>query len=481
MCSNYHKQPTLVEMLNTIMHKKEMQAGISEITQIPANTATPSPAKRKRAVSNFKQDCNKRMPLCAIKKPRGQISIKNMLSHVTSDIPSENEICIDEYAEFIRPLQRSTHTSTQETTEANNACISLSDSSDSAILHANASKPSSPKLVSSQPIIISDITICGPTKTSPPSPRDPSSLKHPVKTSSEYLTVPDSRLIGADAAPQARKDNPRTILLPVNDFSTVNNILNKEIGDSYVAKTVANGYLIRCNDVTSYNKLSQFLENNQENINTNTLQAISLKPIKFIVSHLNKSTPPKWIWLQLTKLGYNVTHVKVIKSRSNGNPLNLFSIELANTDESSVETILELKTLGNHKVSIKKWKSIASRRISTLAHANIPYTHSTTALPDSCFQNPTLQNNMQNNYLPLTSQSKFKHQTNNSADRTDTNLTSRKKHIRFANNAIAANINSNKSFNNFLTHQRETTPIIESIKKLSNTIQFLAEITANCI
>lgn len=483
MSSNHQKQPTLVEMLNTIMHKKEMQTGTSEPIQMPVNTAYPLPARRKRAATNSKQGYNNRTPLGAIKKPKGQISIKDMLRHETSDIPSEIEACIDEYAAFIRPLQRSTKTSTQEKTEANKACISLSDSSDSAIMYANASKPSSPRLISSQPIITSDITICGPTKAAPLPSRDLSSLKHPVYTSSEHLTVPDNQLIEAAPESQSQKDNARPILFPVSDFTTVNNILNKEIGDSYVAKSVASGYLIHCKDATSYNKLLQFLDNNQENINSYTLQAISHQPIKFIISHLNKSTPPKWIWLQLTKLGFYVTHVKVIKSRTNGNPLNLFSIELANTDEPSVETILSLKTLGNHKISIKKWKSTAYRQASTPAHANLTHNHNTAAFPDSYSLN-----SRQDNYLPPTSQSKSKHQANNKAYHTATNSTTRKRHVQFANNATTANINNNKLDNRLsiikerlLAPQTETASITESIRNLFNTIQFLAETAADCI
>lgn len=342
MSLNTHKQLTLVEMLNSFMQNKNVQNGPLKTTKAAASPIHPHSAKRKRALCSPKRDATTRA-FGLRKRPRGQLTIKDMF-HAASDSSSSNVNSTDEYAAFIRPLLRPKQSSLAAANDHNNDDMALSDSPDSDTCQSKEVKSSPLKDKSDKATIISDITICGPNIIS--APQTASELKQPesenkLGNDSVQVTVNKASISEARLEP---------ILVPIREFSALNRTLNYLIKDSYTATAARKGYFVYCKDTLSCNKLRQYLHSkkNKQNI------PIARTPHpQFIIHKLNKTTPIIWIVQQLSKLGYDIADVKILKNPVNGKRLNMFKIKLYHCDDSIIESITSLKTLANHTISIE--------------------------------------------------------------------------------------------------------------------------------
>lgn len=146
---------------------------------------------------------------------------------------------------------------------------------------------------------------------------------------------------------------PMPILIAHDDFNVVSSFLENTIGTSYVMKTLKQGFKITCNDIDSYTKLRLCLTENQHKINSYTFQHKNDRGFRAVIRQLHKSTPLTWIRDQLNKLGYKLRFLDTIKNQHNGKALNLFELELEKCEDSHIQSLLQLKRIGNQQVSVE--------------------------------------------------------------------------------------------------------------------------------
>lgn len=431
MSSNPFKQPTLVEMLNAIMQNKEAKNSSPRTSTTPATSpAIPPHDNRKRSLNIPKQGATERV-LGSRKRPRGQLNIRDML-HVPSDSSSSNVNSTDEYAEFIRPLARPNHRSSTAASAVDNTYyIELSDSSD--IPPIQPIEVNSPPLKDApdKAIITSDITICGQTISSDLLPASLLALKQAEAKNtfgkdSTFVTPTDH---------STREINLEPILIPIRDFTTVNNILNNLIKDSYTATSIPSGYVVHCKDAISHNILYQHLCTKQSKQNSSLTKNTTQSQLRLIIRKLNQTTPPIWIHKQLTNLGYDVAQVKLLKNSARGKRLNIFTAKLDNYDEAVIKSITTMKILANHSISIEIYNPIKSTA------------HQLNSVTDN--------SNFRHNPLPLQTHSNYTH-----------------KMLPKQHNIPAANPPEHRRSDKNAARPNNTN---NSIKKLTNTLQSIIQ------
>lgn len=147
---------------------------------------------------------------------------------------------------------------------------------------------------------------------------------------------------------------PMPILIAHDDFNAVSSFLENTIGTSYVMKTLKQGFKITCSDSNSYAKLRLYLTENQHKINSHTFQHKNDRGFRAVIRQLHKSTPLTWIRDKLNELGYKLRFLDTIKNQHNGKALNLFELELEKCDDSHIQSLLQLKRIGNQQVSVEE-------------------------------------------------------------------------------------------------------------------------------
>lgn len=124
------------------------------------------------------------------------------------------------------------------------------------------------------------------------------------------------------------------------------------LSDSKI-KTTKNGTRINCKSLESYSRLIRYLASDPEHIKFHTFQMKQTKTFRAVIRNLNKNTPTTWIHEQVTKLGYQVVSVNVIKNRHTKALLPLFQVEIVCNDKEPSTQLLQLTQLGNKQVTIE--------------------------------------------------------------------------------------------------------------------------------
>lgn len=351
------KQVTFQEFMDAAPNREEvMQSPPRE----PANDeeAPAKTAKSKSKVNKGKPSpsrVTKNRPTTISKSSVNQLTIPMMLkpNQGNDSNPTTDELSKDsDYSTFVQPppnpLGREPNTA-----EEYEMCISLTSSEgELQQTRADAHSPS-------RPSHLADMTV--DPQTDPLAPTQRPVVSHSTKGTTKVLPTATKNTSGtarnAKRNVNDRTDRPTPIFIYTNDklnFELLDSKIKEIIGETYCTKSNKHGIRVLCKDMDSHIKLRQFLDENQDDIESHTHQLKSERGFRGIIRHLNKDTPLTWIREELSKLGYQVKFLNSVKSRHNNTQLHLFEVELAHCDNEKINAFLQLKQLGTQLIAVEK-------------------------------------------------------------------------------------------------------------------------------
>lgn len=331
------KQLTLDEVLNAAMLKNENNVGREPAKAKPTPTSTVNSASSiNKTVKKNSSRVIKKRPTASVTKTSGkQLTIPDMIKPVDRSSLSRTA---DKNLLSSRNLgvskQKLPFLGEPRTAEEFEMCISLSSDTGSDALS-----------------LVNQATAVNPNNAMLYDPLEVSN-----KGDDDALDVKPPRVQCTEES-EERLTKPMPIFINENDifdFNTINSDIKQIIGDSYVTKIVKQGLRVMCNNMNSYNKLQNYLHDNQNKIMSHTYQIKQERGFRGVIRHLHKSTPTNWIREQLTKLGFQIRFLDVIRNRFSKEPLHLFEVELEKCDKSTVEAFLRVNKIGNQQVTTEK-------------------------------------------------------------------------------------------------------------------------------
>lgn len=344
MDSSRLKQLMLTEMLSFSRGEKPYKATKANSQALKVINSIP-PVNRKTGKQK-KRRINKRIVQMDTKIANNQRKITDMLKRksVIAD-PVQVKGKVDSGSlTLTQPLQKSLILEKlRKTAEEYEMCISLSDTDEENLPRSTET----PTLQNApiKAIVTSNILVCPPANsqaTTPPveTPHIPARISFEAKTN--------------NTAPLLQTAKPTPILIAEDDFNTVTSLIENIIGTSYAMRATKQGFRVLCDDISSHNKLRQHLEENQSSFKSHTYQPKHERGFRAVIRYLHRSTPTSWVRDQLTKLGYNIRFLDVIKNQFNGKPTSLIELELGSSDTEVIKSLLELRKLGNQQILVEK-------------------------------------------------------------------------------------------------------------------------------
>lgn len=351
------KQVTFQEFMDAALNREEvMQSPPRE----PANDeeAPAKTTKSKTKVNKGKPSpsrVTKNRPTTISKSSVNQLTIPMMLkqNQEIDSNPTADEFSKDsDYSTFVQPppnpLGREPNTA-----EEYEMCISLTSSEgETQQNRADAHFPP-------RPTHNADATV--DPLTDPLAPTQRPAVSHSNKGTAKV--IPHATKNTSDAAHYAKRnendraDKPTPIYIYANDklnFELLDSKIKEIIGEAYCTKSNKHVIRVLCKDMDSHIKLRQFLDENQDNIESHTHQLKSERGFRGIIRHLNKDTPLAWIREELSKLGFQVKFLNSVKSRFSNTLLHLFEVELAHCDNEKINAFLQLKQLGTQLIAVER-------------------------------------------------------------------------------------------------------------------------------
>lgn len=353
MDSSTLKQLTLTEMLS--FFKSEKLIKDTKTNSQASKIANSTPLVNRKTVGKQKKRCiNKRIIQMDTKIANNQRKITDMLkckSVIADPVHIQNKEDSG-YSALTQTLQKSTTLGKlRKTAEEYEMCISLSDTDEENLLR----NPETPSLHKApiKATVAPSLLVCHPANDQTIAPPGETSCVSARMPTESINLISDKSNLSIKAPLQAAK--PAPIFIAEDDFNAVKSLIENTIGTSYVMRSTKQGFRVLCDDINSQNKLRQHLDKNQSSIKSHTYQPKHERGFRAVIRHLHRSTPISWVRDQLTKLGYNICFLDVIKN-SNGNPLKLIELELRSNDSNVIQSLLQLNKLGNHQIQVEKLK-----------------------------------------------------------------------------------------------------------------------------